>query len=210
MLTSTNKTYERGEHLERGALALAILGYGRSGVVDMELVRTLLDCHAEVRVSLIMVAIGIEQASVIQELISRLPPVSHRSCFATDKILKDITQFLQNKLATRLIKQVFNYCKAEKCMLCPKHYTKLMDIILSKAAMRGNHELVKFLLGYTTNRHAVLSAAVRNGSRELIDLFLKNGAGVGGPIHYLDDENFIYDPTTPLAEAIRSKDNDLI
>ena len=203
-----NKTYEREEHLGRGALELAVLGYGISGVVDMELVRTLLDCHAEVRVVLIRAAIGGGQANLISELISRLPPASHRSCFENDTILRYITQYLQNTLATRLIKQIFNYCQAENCMLCPKDYSELMDTILSKAAMRGNHELVKFLLGYTTNRHEALSAAVRNGSRELIDLLLKNGASVGGPIHYLDGGP--YAPTTPLAEAIRSKNNDLV
>ena len=62
-----------------------------------------------------------------------------------------------------------------------------MNTTLSKAAMRGNHELVKFLLGYTTNRHTALSAAVMSGSRELVDLFLKHGARVSGPIHYLDE-----------------------
>ncbi|KIN05391.1 hypothetical protein OIDMADRAFT_51203 [Oidiodendron maius Zn] len=211
-----NKTYERGDYLERGALELAVLGYGRSGMVDMELVRTLLDCHAEVRVRLIMAAIDWGQADLIQELISRLRPANHRNFFASRTILTDIAGKLQNDLATGLIKQIFNYCQVENCMICPKDYSKLMDTILSEAAMRGNHELVKFLLGYTTNRHAALSAAIRNGSRGLIDLFLKNGASVGGPIHYLhwyDIDKYGLNrlpPTTPLAEAIRSQDYELV
>jgi ankyrin repeat protein len=213
-----NKTYEQEKHLERGALELAIGKWGSHEAVDMELVRTFLDCHAEVRVDLIEVVIRRGQANLIQELISRLLPASHRSCFKSRTILKDIAHYLRNDLATRLIKQILNYCQAENCMRCPKDYSELMDTILSNAAMRGNHELVKFLLGYTTNRHAALSAAVRNGSRELIDLFLKHGASVGGPTHYLDEYEYggnKYSPnpipqTTPLAEAIRSQDNDLV
>jgi ankyrin repeat protein len=62
-------------------------------------------------------------------------------------------------------------------------------------------------------KSAALSAAVRNRSRELIDLLLQHSASMSGLTHRLDiwGEEFEYSYlTTPLAEAIRSQNKDLV
>ncbi|KAF8856666.1 ankyrin [Acephala macrosclerotiorum] len=216
-----NKTYEQDENQERGALELAVRKWGKYEAVDMKLVRTLLDCHAEVRVDLVSAVIRWGQADLLRELISRLPPASHHRCFETDFMLKSTSKYLGNNLATQIIKQIFEYCQAENCMRCPAKHQELMEITLGFAARRGNLELVEFLLPHTAEKCSALSAAVRNGSRELIDLLLQHGASVVGSTRCLDidypffdsngkDSPNFYPRTTPLAEAIRSQNKDLI
>ncbi|CZR69945.1 uncharacterized protein PAC_19846 [Phialocephala subalpina] len=218
-----NKTHEKDEIHERGALELAVRKWGIYEAVDMELVRTLLDCHAEVRVALVSAVIRWGQTDLLRELIFRLPPGSHRSYFEKF-MLKGIVRYLGNSLATQIIKRLFEYCQAENCMRCSADHQELMESTLYHATRRGNLELVKFLLPHATNKSVALSAAVRNGSRELIDLLLQNGASVSGWTHYLDscgedvnaaianseDRPHFFHHTTPLAEAIHSQNKDFV
>jgi len=211
-----NKTYDEEARQEHGALELAIRKWGKFEAVDMTLVRTILHCGAEVRVDLIEAIIRWGQADLLHELISRLPPASHRKCFQSSIMLVEIAEYLGNDLATYIINRLFEYCQSDNCMRCWEDHQQLMEGTLCSAAKRANFKLVELLLPHTTMKNGGLAAAVRNGSRELIDIFLRKGASVGGPPCYLDkfgsskyDPNYC-PPTTPLAEAIRSQNKGLV
>lgn len=220
-----NKTHNEDKHSDHGALELAVRKWGTQEAVDIKLVRTLLDCHAEVRVDLVCAAVRWGQPDLLRELVFRLPRESHRYCFESS-MLSDSAQYLENSLATQIVKQIFEYCQAENCMLCSGKHQKLMEDTLCHAARKGNVHLVHFLLPHTKNKGPALAAAVRKGSRELIDLLLQNGASVSGSSCCLekydidiykwastfdrDDKALFLPVTTPLAEAIRAQERDLV
>lgn len=215
-----NKTYEQNVTQERGALELAVRRWGKFEAVDINLVRTILHCHGEVRIGLVGAAIRWGQADLIHEFISRFPPASHNKFFEQQLnshyvSLVETAEYLQNDIATCVIKRVFDYCQSEKCMRCSIDNQSLMETTLCTAAKRANFKLVELLLPHTAMKDGGLAAAIRSGSRKVIDLFFLHGASVGGPSCHLAEPSKIHQdlqlcPTTPLAEAIRSQDKDLV
>jgi ankyrin repeat protein len=211
-----NKTYDEGSHLEHGALELAIRKWGKFEPVDITLVRTILQCHAEVRVPLMEAVVRWGQADLLHELFSRFPPAAHSKCFKSSRMLVEVCQYLTNDLSTYIIERVLGYCESEKCMRCSADHQQLMEKILCSAVTRENLKLVKILLPHTTIKQGGLVAAVRKRNRDLIDLFFLHGATVGGSATYLDKWASSKDgpkyrlPSTPLAEAVRSEDQALI
>ena len=214
---NVNKTFGQEKMQEHGALECAIRMWGTFKSVDMTIIRAILDYHAEIRVELIEAAIRWGQPELIHELVSRLPPVRHSNCFHST-ILRVTAMYLENNLAAQIIEQIFEYCQSTNCMRCSAEHQPLMEDTLCVAAMRGNFKLVKLIIPHTKMKDGGLAAAIRNGSRELIDLLLFCGGSVGGPPCYLDrltQTRSVWKvahniPTTTLAEAIRSQDKELI
>jgi ankyrin repeat protein len=211
-----NKTYDQTQYNDRGALECAIRKYGDYEPVDLRLVQTILHCGAEVRIGIMEASIRWGQVDVIQELIPRLHPSSHSQAFS-GAMLTDAVRFLRNDSASYIILQLFAYCKSENCLQCSTRYQEKIAEILRIAAMKANNELVDFLLPHTIEKYGGLAGAIRGGSRRLIDLFLQY-ANSPEPACFLDLKpeartRAFYDldrPTTPLAEAIRTKDMSLV
>jgi ankyrin repeat protein len=213
-----NKTYGQQEYRECGALELAIRKYGDFEAVDVKLVQNILRFGAEVRVGLLAAAIRWGQAEVIDELVTRFPTSSYHEYFGREgsipgtSLAHATAHYLGNEHATRLIKRFFGNCRIDTCNCSAVHAEELEEI-LSQAARRGNIELVKFLLTHT-KRTVGLAGAVKSGNRELIELLLSHGATVGeksSTLQHLTLGNTGYEiRTTPLAEAIRSQNTDLV
>lgn len=249
-----NKTYGRQQdkYWEKGALMLA-LGHWLNGNVhpfipspagepeplNLDLLRLLLDCGAEVRMDLAVNVMrpGPENTVIAEEIISRIPASDHRVCFETKWLALSIIQYLENKAAFRIIKRFFAHCsESADCGKCASENPRLVERMLCHAARRANLELSKFLVQHTSQLQSALAAAVRAGSDELINLFLDKGARVDGkveswhpkehpghPMIDLFDENghdrlkhpvdvgYVITPIrTPLAEAIRASNDQLI
>jgi ankyrin repeat protein len=207
-----NKTYGQLKYPECGALELAIRKYGDFEPVDVKLVQNILRFGAEVRGDLISAAIRWGQTEVIDELVSRFLPTSHRERFEKSvyALLQGIAHHLGNEHATRLIKRIFEHCRIDTCN-CLAVHTREVENTLREAARRGNIELVKFLRPHT-KKTVGLPAAVKSGNRELIDFLLSHGADVGEVAlseFKFRNEKFGSE-TTPLAEAIRSQNKELV
>lgn len=249
-----NKTYWKREYIswEQGALAFA-LGHWLNGSeypflpspagepepVNLDLLRLLLDCGAEVRTDLAVNAMrpGPENTVIAEELISRIPASDHRVCFNTEWLALSIIHYLENKAAFRIIKRFFAHCsESADCGKCASENPILVERMLCHAARRANLELSKFLVQHTTQLQSALAAAVRAESDELISFLLDKGATVDGEVEswcpndllgYRPNDSFDengYDRTmrmdvveyvitpirTPLAEAIRARNDQLI
>ncbi|CAG8961333.1 hypothetical protein HYFRA_00013794 [Hymenoscyphus fraxineus] len=226
----------RRQHAECGALELAVRKWGdfEEAEIDMELLRTLLNAGAEVRTGLIVSTVRWGQGDLVEELLSRLPPTRHSEFFSATSIYADAEKIvptadfasqLPNERATGIIANLLKQCEAEHDLRCAADNSDLMELMLCHAARRENVELVKLLLPYmsTLQKSAGLSAAVWKGHRSLIDLLLAHHASVSGPpchLHQYPDAPGMQEssrkgggfkaPSTPLAEAIRSQDNDLV
>ncbi|PQE19287.1 Ankyrin repeat-containing domain protein [Rutstroemia sp. NJR-2017a BVV2] len=225
-----NKTYVdvedkiQGEYA-RGALERAIKIHGKFEAVDINLVQAILDGGAKVRVELIKAAIRWGQIDVIHKLIDRIPPAAPDRCWSSYEILTEAARYLENKVATQVVKHVFPRCACPQSTCardCPKCEGE-MNKTLRSAARRGNSELVEWFLSINTKVDGVLPAAIKSSNQEIIEHLLLRGISmVEGSVSLSDIEitssrkfrgfpSSIYDlKTTALAEAIRSHDKNLV
>lgn len=195
-----NKTYrqENDKYWEKGALAL-VLGHwvngseypwmpspaGEPEPVDLDLLRLLLDCGAEIRMDLLENSMrpGPSNTTIAEELIARMPASEHEKFFKSEWLLVSMVHYLDNSAANRLIRRIFAYCTDSKdCGHCISENPKLVERILCHAARRLNVKLSKFLVQYTSQLQSALAAAVRAGGEELVHLFLDKGAHVDDPV----------------------------
>lgn len=205
-----NKTYDQDSlrMWEQGALALA-LGHWKNGSsfpfipsppgepepVDIDLLRLLLDCGAEVRVDLAQNSMrpGPGHTVIAEELISRIPASSHRIWFQTEWLAISVIHYLKNGAADRIIRRFFAHCfESTDCGRCASESPRLVEKMLCHAARRSNLELSKFLVQHTARLQSALAAAVRAGSDELVQFLLDEGARVDDPVeswHLLQNFN---------------------
>lgn len=207
--TDVNKTYENtGSQSDRGALECAIGLWGQYRPIDFKLVDLLLNNGATVSSRLVEAAVRWEDAGLIEKLMSRHPPSRHRDCFF--QVLIDAAEYLKNDAGYKVIRQIMRACRETHQNACVGSNQNLFAKAMVKAARRKNRELVDLLLPHGGQRglDSALTAASRSGSHSLIPLLLAHGARGDGPACKVDTyDNFV---TTPLAEAIRSDDSELV
>ncbi|KAI0891050.1 ankyrin repeat-containing domain protein [Annulohypoxylon nitens] len=212
-----NKTYSESEHDERGALELAIRKWGYLERVDLKLVKLLLTCGSEVRMSLAEAVVrwGFGDKDLLQLLMNEIQDSQHSAVFGNRRILVDIVQYIENGAANHIVRRLFGACTSTNCGKCASNHPKLIQDMLVNASKRGNFDTVEFLLPHTKERQLALAAAVRSSNLQLINLLVES-ATVDGPGGYLDDGvSRKYGPnfspiSTPLAEAIRAQDHSRI
>ncbi|KAH8592207.1 ankyrin repeat-containing domain protein [Bisporella sp. PMI_857] len=216
--SDVNKTYGENPYGERGALELAVRISGTLEQVDQNLVRILLDCRAEIRLPLVesIARRAPDGHALLQMVLPQIEPSVHRDYFGDDSILPDIVKYAENSVADEAIRYIFNLCQQAACEECYSDCQNLIEETLTLACLRGNIKLTQYLLDYASATGKDLSAAVRSGNRELINLLLQRGAGMDCEAYCLERlTHSKYDPnfrplTTPLAESIRLKDGDLV
>lgn len=203
-----NKTYEKESHRERGALELAIRKWGMYSPVDMQLIDMLLDCGAEVRVDLAAAAVRWRDPVLIRAIMSKFYRYDHSKAFGNYWVMVDAVDLLDGELATTIIMQIVQACSQTGCGSCSTSKPRVLQRSITLAAMRGHSKLVAFLLDHITDKGPPLAGAVRSGRKEIIELLLENGANADAPACSIDEPfKFV---TTPLAEAIRAGNDELI
>lgn len=204
-----NKTYEDpGSQSERGALECAISLWGQYRPIDLKLVDLLLNNGATVSSRLVEAAVRWGDTGLIEKLLSSLPPSRHRDCFF--QVLIDAAEYLRNDTGYKVIRQIMRACRGTHHNACVGSNPTLFAKAMVKAARRKNRELVDLLLphGGQQGLDSALTAASRSGSHSLVHLLLAHGARGDGPACKVDTyDSFL---TTPLAEAIRGDDAELV
>lgn len=212
-----NKTYRREDdkYWEKGALAL-VLGHwvngsedpwipspaGEPEPVDLDLLRLLLDCGAEIRMDLLENSMrpGPGNTMIAEELVSRIPASDHQKLFKSDWLLVSMVHYLDNSAANRLVRRIFVNCSDSKdCGDCAMKNPRKIEKILCHAARRSNLELSKFLMQHTVQLQSPLAAAVRASNQELVQFILHRGAHVDDPVEpwhppqkFSSPENYVY------------------
>ncbi|KAI6309468.1 hypothetical protein MCOR34_006816 [Pyricularia oryzae] len=226
-----NKTYQSSfrSQNQRGPLWLAIC---ESPLVNMELVEVLLDRGAKFRLEHVLHAMELHVPRLLETLLQQMPSQEHeillsgRALFSLDPVAH-----YSNSDATTVIRLFLDKCDESGCGNCNYNYS----YSLVQAAKRGNMELFELLrdrrkLDITGG---VLSAAIRSRKQSLIELLLQEiEHRKDGPLlSYINAERIDYRlncpcattppakdqyysrielSTTPLAEAIRAQDDELI
>ena len=227
-----NKTYRRNADLWQGALELAIHKWGSDSPVDRQLVIMLLNHGAKVRVWHAAVAVHLQDPVLIKAIMSGISPYDHPDAFRRNgpqdaysmegpvysddflvpRIMQDAVRLLDGELSTSIIEQLVTACYQTNCGNCSEAYPESLQESMTLAAMRGHSKLVAFLVDHVADKGPPLAGAVRSGQKDIIDLLLEKGANPDAPECFIgddddDDDEFF---TTPFAEAIRAKDDELI
>ncbi|KAI9661217.1 MAG: hypothetical protein M1821_009544 [Bathelium mastoideum] len=209
-----NKSYRT--HAEGGILQLAIGTIRFSEQykpVDIRLINMLLEYDAKVDESTLWVAVLSQDAALVRALMAKFPASEHSTVFVEARIMHHILEKLDKDLATSAMMQIIQDCPSTPYCLCRDMPHVLARSIMT-AAMRGYLELVAFLLDHTNDKDRALVAAVRGGQKHVVDFLLGKGANVDAvawcfrlpyQYHRRSTAN-----TTPLAEAVRAGNKELI
>lgn len=199
-----------------------------------DVVRILLNHGAEIDAESIGRALDVVGNSflVLEDLVQRLPSTKHAICFSWPNkrppvfftgdmlispdyreqgLIEDMIRLMDNSVVTSLVKHLFKCCTSTDCKKCFLDNPNAISSMLLHASRRGNLELVCFLAQYTTSLHQALAGAVKSGNDELITFLLEKGARADGPaVYVIADDDRRTEPSTPLAEAIRQRDDQLV
>ncbi|KAK6063648.1 Protein fem-1-like protein [Seiridium cupressi] len=218
-----NKSYMRNSEvsMECGALECAVHLSGIYQPIDPQFVRLLLDHGAEIRELLFRTAIRWGDIKLITELM--LSVSSRRTkCFVPQVNIHEIAAYLRNDLAFRIIQELFHICQEIHNGKCIGENNEEMDAVMKLAARKANLELVQLVFPHVGQGEldSALAAAVRSGSHMLVHWLLNKGANPDRPVTEID--SIVATPDrrvthmdavkkmTPLAEAIRSGDTELV
>ena len=118
-------------------------------------------------------------------------------------------------LAIEITKILCFLCSQANCGRCIEPGSKALERAITVAAARGFQNLLQLLLCYSSPGKGALAGAVRGCSQEIIWQFLRTGAVIDSDpeVLCLKDVDGLHEeetPRTPLAEAIRRQDKDLI
>lgn len=205
-----NKTYiDEPSYFERGALECAIRKWGDYSPIDIRLVKLLLDHSAIVGYDLVGTAIRWGDENLITELMMRFDP-SHHGDYINIGVFIDAAKFLHNDLSFRIIQQIVTACQDTHSNQCINSKPELCGQVMAQAAKRANMEVVKLLVNYSDQNGLdwALSMAIRSRSYALMEFLICSGANMNGEAPSIDYRLGI--STTPLAEAIRAGDDELI
>jgi hypothetical protein len=152
---------------------------------------------------------------IVHCLLLDLIPV-HHTYIISEGILPMIIQQIEQGQAREAITQILQACKSHHKGECFQKFGDQVEWALVESAIRGHGNVVQLLLPYTTRLDRVLTASFRGGTREVIEIVLARMPAFDFPAVCIDS----LDPfnrsrpngpkTTPLAEAILSKMDDLI
>lgn len=200
----------------RGALSLAVGIPWRDSICDIKLVKTLLDYGAKVDVDTVRSAVEQKDTDLIEMLMSKISPLDHSAYFQTyfekdprvaiEPFIARLVRLGDSDVATKFIVLLVEACSQTSCGTCAHSNPRTFRDALTNAAKRGNSKLVAFLLNYTIDEGPSLAGAIHSGREDIIDLLLERVANVDSPACTIGEPRI----TTPLAEAIRADNTELI
>ena len=139
---------------------------------------------------------------------------------AWDRLAPDIMNNCDNATATRIVKR---FLKAGVTIETMEHSIDVdftmswkLHTTMDIAAERGNFEMVQLLLGSrVSSTKTTLTCAIRSRNKELVKFLLDDGADVSSfeesaIEHPYDSEEVPFPAPSPLSEAIRWGDNEIL
>jgi ankyrin repeat protein len=169
-----------------------------------------------------------------------IPSVDHQLFFkhegedkpnaAHSSLVGRTAEELDDNTATTIVQNMLHLCERSGCSKCPERWPKTIEYAAIEGAKRGHFKLVQLLVRHAQSTTKILSAAIRSRNNALIRFILDSDtkpeldpqahslsqlpSSYRGP-HQVQsslDREQIYDmlPTTPLAEAVRTGNVDLI
>jgi hypothetical protein len=161
------------------------------------------------------VVLNLRHSEIAHCLLSGLLPVHDTQIFPSH-MLSLIAKTLEQEHACKATRQILQVCEIQHKGGCFRDFEDEVERVLVESAKRGHRDVVELLLPYSTRSDKVLTASFRGGAREVIEIILARNPAFDFPAVSIDI-SYSFDPprpselkTTPLAEAISSKMDDLI
>lgn len=203
-----------------GPLARLIHGIPLGSTITrstISLVQLLLDAGAKLdMIALRQIFEHLHGGELLYLLVPMLSAGQHTDLISGG-ILSLVAEHLEDEEALEATQVILQACQQTHEGNCLVKFTGKLDWALIQAAIKGHLQLVRILLPYSRSLEKVLSAAVRSGKRELIDLILTKKPDLNAAAHIIDMEHWnpmqaglFRSITTPLAEAIKTCDENLI
>jgi hypothetical protein len=155
------------------------------------------------------------QSEIALCLLPDFLPVHDTQLFP-NHMLSLMAKTLEQEHAYKATRQMLQVCKIQHNGGCFRNFEEEVERALIESAKRGHGDVVQLLLPYSTRLDSVLTASFRGGAREVIDIVLAQNPAFDFPAVCIDISDQFDPPsyselkTTPFAEAILSKMNDLI
>lgn len=145
-------------------------------------------------------------------------PSHHQAYFQADRkvpqrqgsapIVK-VAQYTDDDHASKIIQNIINLCERDGCGECLTLCAQEVEWAAIEGAKRGLLSVVKLLIDHVPSPTRIFSAAIRSKSRDLIDFVLSHNPELDPPALTLHSKDGRV-RTTPLAEAVRAGNEDLI
>lgn len=178
----------------------------------VEALESLLDAGARVRPRHLHRSLGNKEVPELSWFLSlRIRPEDHEEFFENrSSILVDTAALPSEHEAMKVMQQLIKLCTQADCNNCLVEARYGVEYAAMHAARRGHIELVQLLFstGIVTPRSpGILAATIRSKNRALIDHILDKNDDVDPPAVEI---GFGDGYTTPIAEALRDGNEDLI
>lgn len=134
-----------------------------------------------------------------------LPP----SCWVFPRVA---TKF-DDRSATTLVRTVISLCHEASCNECVVEFNDQLRSTVILAAETGKIELVQLFLdevGLESELSGIFTAAIKSKNHTLIDFILSKAPDLDPPAIVINPDDPACKPTTPIAEAVRYGNEDLI
>jgi hypothetical protein len=142
---------------------------------------------------------------------------THETDLVRDGILPRIAGEMEEEEAYEAIKQILSACGRRHNGGCLQNLEGKVEWALVQSAKRGHVRTVQLLLPHTSDLHRVLSASFHSGQSEIVNLILAERPEFNTSAHRIDEktwpddhEDWIWNVTTPLAEALRTRNAEWI
>jgi hypothetical protein len=184
---------------------------GETASNAIDIIQLLLGAGAETNSTALLedVVQNIRHSKIALCLLLDLIPVHHACIFSEGVFSRSIEVFEQEQAREATIR-IVQACESHHKGECFRRFEDEVELTLIESAIRGHGDVVQLLLPYTTRLDRVLTASFRGGAREVIELVLTRKPAFDFPAVYIDRYRTNELKTTPFAEAILSKMNDLI
>jgi ankyrin repeat protein len=176
------------------------------------LLDALLHNGAKVDVELLKSVVNRRHSSALSLLLISRFLETNQTDLLRDGILPIVTLELDENEAYEATEKIISACGRLHKYHCLHEHESKTEWALVQTAKRGNTRVVQLLLPHTLSFHRVLSASFRSGNAEIVDLVLAKRPDFNAAANNIDEENWSFDDTdwfwnvtTPLAEALRTR-----
>ncbi|KAL8285708.1 hypothetical protein RB597_002668 [Gaeumannomyces tritici] len=146
-------------------------------------------------------------SDLASKLILRLPSEQHESLVAGG-IVPGLVKTLDEEEALKVVRHISRICDVTHSSICHSKHQEEFHWALVESAKMGRPKLTSLLLSRALSLSAVLSAAFRAGSMDVVQLVLQKEPKFDAPPARI--ERNLNTLTTPLAEAIYSRNEEFI
>ncbi|KAF2232287.1 ankyrin [Viridothelium virens] len=224
-----NKTHEPTPPMpdKRRVLELAIENMRGNDLINMPLINMLLHYNVDVDPESLQSATHLQDTDLVSALLSQfsapkyLQEILHRKLqtgregHLESKLLISAVTKLDRILAMKIIQLVLPEYSLQGCTHCQNPIPHGLEQFAIVAAVKGYFDIIQFVLKYFADLGPLLVGAVFGGQTDVICHLLESGADVDATLAItiktgsgeLADRKHV---TTPIAEAIRAGNSELI